>query len=83
MAMRQTKHQVPRGTKPDAEKFNRLYLIKNVGALRATYQIRLLTFRAISEGMKLIIRVPAACKFEKSLLDLIVKTGNIILREEY
>ena len=79
----QTRHQTPRGTRPDAEKFNRLYLFKKVRMLRATYQIRLLTFRAVSQGVKLVIRVPKVCEFHDSLVDLIKKTGNVILREDY
>jgi len=74
---------VPRGTRADAEKFNRLYLVKNVSTLHATYQIRLLAFRAVSEGLKLVIKVPKACKYHSSLLDLIKKTGNVIMREDY
>lgn len=79
----QTRHQTPRGTRTDAEKFNRLYLVKNVSTLRATYQIRLLAFRAVSEGLKLVIKVPKTCIYHSSLLDLIKKTGNVILREDY
>jgi len=77
----QTRHQVPRGTRADAEKFNRLYLIKMVHTLRATYQIRLLTFRAVSEGLQLVLAVPKVCKFHPSLLDLIEETGNTIVRD--
>jgi hypothetical protein len=79
----QTRHQTPRSARADAEKLNRLYLIKNVSTLRATYQIRLLTFRAVSEGLKLIIRVPRGCRFESSLLKLIRDTGTVVLREDY
>lgn len=79
----QTKYQVPRGTRADAERFNRLYLIKNVKLLRATYQIRLLAFRAVTEGLKLVLKVPSACEFDRSLCELIEKTGNTILREDY
>jgi hypothetical protein len=79
----QTRNQTPRGTRADAEKFNRLYLVKNVSTLRATYQIRLLAFRAVSEGLKLVIKVPKACKYHSSLLDLIKETGNVILRDDY
>ena len=81
--MRQTKHQVARGTRPDAAKSNRLYLIKNVKVLRATYQIRLLAVKAETEGLKLVLVVPPACKYDRSLLDLINKTGQTILREDY
>jgi hypothetical protein len=83
MTTTQTKHQVPRSTKADAEKFNRLYLIKNVKTLRATYQIRLLAYRAVSEGLKLVLKVPRACEFHASLVDLITKTGTAIIREDY
>ncbi|MDA9529571.1 hypothetical protein [Bradyrhizobium sp. CCBAU 25338] len=79
----QTQHQVPRGTRADAEKFNRLYLIKNVKMLRATYQIRLLAFKATSEGLKLVLKVPSACEFDRSLSELIEETDNTILREDY
>jgi hypothetical protein len=81
--MRETAHQVARGSRADAEKFNKLYLIKNVKRLRATYQIRLLAFRAVTEGLKLVLKVPPSCEFAPSLLELIKKTGNTILREDY
>jgi len=67
----------------DAEKFNTLYLVKNVTSLRATYQIRLLAYRADTEGLKLIIKVPSSCEFQRSLLDLMKKSGNAILREDF
>jgi len=67
----------------DAEKFNRLYLIKNVSKLRATYQIRMLTYRAVNEGLKLVLKVPFSCEFHPSLLDLVKKTGGVILRENF
>ena len=70
MEMRQTKHQVARGTRPDAETFDRLLLIKRVSELRATYQIRLLTYRAIQEGRKLVVEVPKGCKLHSGLLEL-------------
>ena len=79
----ETKPQVPRSTMADVEKFNRLYLIKNVTLLRATYQIRLLTFRAVTEGVTLVLKVPSKCEFHSSLMELIKNTGNVILRENY
>jgi hypothetical protein len=66
-----TKHQVTRGAMADAEDGNKMYLFKNVSFLRATYQIRLLAYRAITEGRKLIIRIPKHCKVDKVLRDLI------------
>jgi hypothetical protein len=79
----QTRHQVPRSARADAEKFNRMYLIKSVTTLRATYQIRLLAYRAVTQGLKLVIRVPSTCRFDPSLLDLIEETGKAIVREDY
>jgi hypothetical protein len=72
-----------RSTRADAAQLDRLYLIKNVKTLRATYQIRLLAYRAVKEGLKLVLKVPQVCEFDRSLLDLISKTGNVILREDY
>lgn len=83
MMTTQTKHQVPRGTMADAEKFNRLYLIKNVKTLKATYQIRLLAYKSVTQGLTLVLRVPSTCEFQPSLLELIKNTGNAILRENY
>lgn len=64
---RQTRNQVPRGARPDAETHNRIYLIKNVSLLRATYQVRLLAFRAVEARKKLVIRIPESCKLAPSL----------------
>lgn len=64
---RYTRHQTPRGTRADAEQGHKLYLFKNVSSLHATYQIRLLTYRAQQEGKKLVIRVPKHCRKEDSL----------------
>ena len=58
MKHRYTKHQVARGTLPDAENRTTLFLLKNVSQLRLTYQIRLLTFRAIDTQRKLAIHLP-------------------------
>ena len=66
MHFKNTRHQVARSAMPDAESFNRMYLVKNVSKLRATYQIKLLAFRAVEEKKKLIINVPAACEFDRS-----------------
>jgi hypothetical protein len=83
MEFRNTSHQVARGSMPDAEAFNRMYLIKNVRKLRATYQIRLLTYRALERGTKLILRVPAHCEFDRTLVELVGKSKNAIVRENY
>ena len=81
MQTKYTKHQVARSAKPDGEKFNVMYLIKNVQKLRATYQIRLVAFRAVDNKMKLVLRVPASCEFDSSLQDLIERCGKAVFRE--
>lgn len=67
MNYRQTKHQVARGAFPDAQKGNDIYLFKNVSTLRATYQVRLLTYLASEAGRRLIIDVPKHFKPHPSL----------------
>ncbi|MFM1976770.1 MAG: hypothetical protein RL145_1616 [Pseudomonadota bacterium] len=66
-----TRRQVARGTRPDVEINNKLYLIKNVSELRATYQIRLLLYRAMQERTKLVLDIPKSCKFSKPLMALV------------
>lgn len=78
-----TKHQVLRFSRPDKKHFNRLYLIKVVTSLRATYQIRTLAAKAASEGLTLVIKVPKACKFHASLRALIKQSGTAIKRENF
>jgi hypothetical protein len=70
MNWRYTPHQVPRAARVDAESFDKLLLIKNVSMLRATYQIRLLLFRAIEGRKKLVIVVPKHCSIHRSLREL-------------
>lgn len=82
MQTKYTKQQVARSAKPDGEKFNVMYLIKNVQKLRATYQIRLLAFRAVDNKMKLVLRVPASCEFDSSLLELLERCGKAVFRED-
>lgn len=82
MEMKYTRHQVPRGSRPDAETIDRIYLIKNVTMLRATYQIRLLAFKAVETHKKLVLRVPPACQFHATLKGLIKTTGKAIKRED-
>lgn len=83
MQVKTTRHLVARSAMPDAEAFNRMYLIKNVLKLRATYQIRLLAFRAVDKGMQLVLRVPIACVFDESLNELLGKCGKSVARENY
>jgi len=72
----------PRGTRPDAETAGKIYLIKNVSALRATHQVRLLALKAIEDGKKLVLKVPRACRFDRSLADLAEAMPHIIQRED-
>src|SRR5688572_26355724 len=73
-----TRHQVPRGTRADAEIGNKLYLLKKVLVLHATYQVRLLAFRAQQEGKQLILRVPRGFKAAPSLKALMNELAGVI-----
>ena len=82
MELKHTRHEVPRGTRPDAETIDKIYLIKNVSVLRATYQVKLLVFKAMDSRKKLVLKVPECCQFHASLKELIKMNGKIIKREE-
>jgi hypothetical protein len=58
-----------------------MYLFKKVSRLRATYQIRLLAYRAVTSGLTLILRVPASCEFDDSLKALMKTCGKSVSRE--
>jgi hypothetical protein len=80
MEFRYTRHHVTRGTRADIVVANRLYLIKNVCVMHATYQVRLLAYRARLEGMTLVINLPAGCKIGPTLRRLRkALTGTIVL----
>lgn len=83
MEFKNTSYQIARSARPDAEAFNRMYLIKNVSKLRATYQIKLLAFKAVDSGTVLVIRVPKSCEFDRSLKKLMKVCGKSILRENF
>ena len=70
MEFKQTRHQVARGTRPDGETEGKLYLIKKVSEMRATYQVRLLAYRASLEDKKLVIEVPRGCRIHRTLREL-------------
>ena len=70
MEYRNTKHQVARGTRPDAEDYGKYYLIKKVSEMRATYQVRLLLYMATGNESKLILMIPKKAKIHKSLRKL-------------
>jgi hypothetical protein len=82
MQLKYTRHQVPRGSRPDAETCDKIYLIKNVSILRATYQIKVLAFKATESRKKLILKVPTHCRFQDSLKELLKATGRVIKRED-
>ena len=67
---------------PDAETIDKIYLIKRVSVLRATYQVRLLVLKAIQTHKKLVLKVPRTCQFHTSLKELIKLTGRTIKRED-
>jgi hypothetical protein len=77
----ENKSSAARGTRPDAETADAIVLIKNVSALRATYQIRLLAYKAGQTGKKLILLVPASCRFDPGLQTLIDSMPQSIRRE--
>jgi hypothetical protein len=82
MEPKYTQHQVPRGTRPDSETLDKIYLIKNVSTLRATYQIKLLAFKAVKSHKKLMLKVPKHCRFQDSLQEMIMLSGKNIKRED-
>jgi len=78
MDYKYTKYQVPRGSRPDAVANDKIYLIKRVSILHATYQIRLLTYMASTQGKKLILCLPEHCKYGESLRLLMNENKKII-----
>jgi len=49
---------------------NKIILIKKVSVLHATYQVRLLLYRAEKEGKKLVLCLPKHAKLGRDLKDL-------------
>jgi len=78
MEFKQTKHQVARGARADGEVCGKMLLIKRVSEMRATYQVRLLAYRASCEGKKLVIDIPKECKVHRTLRDLIEQLPRTI-----
>ncbi len=73
---------IPRGARADAENAREILLAKKVSTLRATYQVRLLTYLAQRRGKRLVLLVPRGFSPEPSLRALITKTGAVIGIEE-
>ena len=81
MEFRYTQRRVPRGARADAEDAGNLYLLKNVPLLHATYQVRLLAYRARKEGRHLVLVLPPGSRMGASLKRLKREThGTIRLR---
>jgi hypothetical protein len=70
-----------RGARADADDDERLYLIKGASSLRATYQVRLLTFMAMKRGKKLVVTVPANCRLTSDLARLQLQAGGALVIE--
>ena len=66
-----TKRQVARGARPDADVHEKMHLLKSASELRATYQIRLLLYRAVQENRKLVLNIKNGCKIADDLRSLI------------
>jgi len=77
-----TLNRMLRGARPDAETFDKAYLIKKVSSLRATYQIRLLAIATAAQGKKLVLKVPRICRFDTSLQGLMQAMPGVIQRED-
>jgi hypothetical protein len=62
-----------RGSRPDAEIGTTFILIKRSSELRATYQIRLLLYRAVQEGKLLLLEIGSDCRIHPTLQELLTK----------
>lgn len=71
------------GSRPDAETYDKIFLIKGASELRVTYQIRLLAFLAMKRDQKLIIAVRKECKIHEDLREFVKQySKNVkIMRE--
>lgn len=70
METKYTRNQVPRGARADAETHDNLLVFKNTSELHATYQLRVLAYRASQEGKQLVIEVPRQCRIHGCLKNL-------------
>jgi len=82
MQFRYTRHQVPCGARADAETFDKIILIKNVSTIRATYQIRLLAFKAVETRKRLVITIPKHCQLDNTLRDLMKELPKTVRVEK-
>jgi hypothetical protein len=75
---RYTRHQVPRGARPDADGGASWYLLKFVSELHLTYQTRMLTFEAMQSGTRLTIKVPRPARLSAPLRAFIKKHKDVL-----
>lgn len=68
-----------RGSLPDAETPDKIYLIKSTSELRATYQVRLLLYRAVNEQKVLVLALPKDCHIHPDLAQLMSQHANNII----
>jgi hypothetical protein len=73
-----TRHQTPRGARPDADIGNKLYLIKKVSEMRLTYQIRMLAYFAHTRDKKLVVQLPKQAKVHRSLRDFVREFDSFV-----
>ena len=81
MDYRYTRHQVARGSRPDAISGSNAFLFKNVSMLRLTYQIRLLTFLAAEQGSRLVIRIPKSARMSRDLRAFVKENSGVLTIE--
>lgn len=79
---RYTRHQVARGSRPDAVSGTKAYLLKNVSELRLTYQIRLLTLLAAERRSVLIVRIPKSARVSRDLRDFANEHSSVLKIEK-
>jgi len=73
-----TRHQTPRGARPDADVGGKLYLLKSASQLRLTYQIKMLSHMAQTGGKKLIIQLPKTARVHPCLRTFIRDSDGLI-----
>jgi hypothetical protein len=73
-----TRHQTPRGAKPDKQIGDAIYLIKNVSELRLTYQIKMLAYMGYTKHKRLVIQLPKKTKIHPSLKEFIEEFSGFV-----
>lgn len=63
---------------PDAEVGNKLYLIKNVGQMQLTYQIKMLAYLARNQGKKVVVQLPKQAVVHPSLREFVRNSGGLV-----